>query len=187
MSNFRKLLVGGALAVPMLMTLPVTAGATTVESVDFKTLIHKADACVVGSVADTRTETVDGQVYTVTDFTVSDVAFGDVGGMVSVRTPGGAVTRSMFPVSEVVPGAPRFLSGQEYFLLLDDAPSLAPGYSAIGATDGFVPAGVFEGALPMIGGRVNLPGLGSGLDAESALDIVTEERAAPTAVVGETK
>ena len=185
MSQFRKLLVGGALAMPVLLALP--ADATTVEAVDFKALIHAADACVVGSVAGSRTETVDGQVYTVTDFTVGEVGFGDVGGVISVRTMGGEVTRSMFPVSEVVPGAPRFLSGQDYFLLLDDAPSLAPGYSAIGATDGFVPAGVFEGALPMVGGRVNLPGLGNGLDAESALEIVTDERAAPTAGIVETE
>ena len=185
MTKFRKLVVGGALALPVMLALP--AGATTVEAVDFKELIHTADACVVGTVAATRTETVDGQVYTVTDFAVGEVGFGDVGGTVSVRTMGGEVSRSMFPVSEVVPGSPRFLSGQEYFLLLDDAPSLAPGYSAIGATDGFVPAGTFEGALPMVGGRVNLPGLGNGLDAEAALDIVTSERAAPTAEIGETE
>ena len=185
MSYFRKFMVGGALALPMCLAL--SAGATTVESVDFKALIHTADACVVGTVAESRTETVDGQVYTVTDFDVSEVGFGNVGDTVSVRTPGGAVSRSMFPVSEVVPGAPRFLSGQAYFLLLDDAPSLQPGLSAVGATDGFVPAVTLSGALPMIGGRVNLPGLGAGLDMESALDIVTDERAAPTAEIGETE
>ena len=185
MTVFRKLALGGALAVPALLALP--AGATTLEAVDFKELIHAADACVVGSVADSRTETVDGQVYTVTDFNVSKVGFGDVGSVVSVRVPGGEVSRSMFPVSEVVPGAPRFLSGQDYFLLLDDAQSLQPGFAAIDATDGFVPAGVFEGALSMAGGRVNLPGLGNGLDAEEALEIVTTERAAPTAEIGETE
>ena len=194
MTTFRKLAAGGAMALPMLLALP--AMATTLEATGFKALVQSADACVVGSVVGERTETRDGQVYTVTQFEVTDVAFGNVSGTVSVATPGGTVSRSMFPVAEVVPGAPRFLSGQSYMLVLDAAPAprgrIAPGHGGIGgpmvrgpqvqrARAEFVPSGMFQGVLPMRGGEVNLPDIGAGLDMEAALEAVSEIKAAPAA------
>ena len=119
-----------------LSALVSPAAATTLEATGFKALVQAADACVVGSVVGERVETRDGQTFTITEFEVSDVAFGDVSGTVSVRTPGGTISKSMFPVAEVVPGAPRFLSGQSYMLVLDAAPTTrgraAPGISGPG-------------------------------------------------------
>ena len=205
MTFLRKLAVGGAMALPMLLALP--AGATTFEATGFVDLVQSADAVVVGSVLGERTETRDGQVYTITDFDVSDVAFGRVGGTVSVATPGGAIPNSMFPVTEVVPGAPRFLSGQTYMLVLDAAPTswTVPSLGGIGGPivnrpqvqrgrgADFTVSGMFRGALPLHGNQVSLPEIGSDLALDEALRAVSEvrtERRAPGAaqqLEGETK
>lgn len=188
------------MALPMLLALP--AAATTLEATGFKALVQGADALVVGSVVGERTETRDGQVFTITEFDVSDVAFGSVSGTVSVATPGGLVNRGMFPVVEVVPGAPRFLSGQSYMLVLDAAPTTrgrsaprldgpglgGPDFGGFQARRGgaeFTAAGLFQGVLALRDGQVDLPDIGSDMDVEAAFKAVSELRAAPLAPSGD--
>lgn len=205
MTGLRKLVAGGAMALPMLLALP--AAATTLEATGFKALVQGADALVVGSVVGERTETRDGQVFTITEFDVSDVAFGSVSGTVSVATPGGLVNRGMFPVVEVVPGAPRFLSGQSYMLVLDAAPTTrgrsaprldGPGLGGTGLGGPvfrgpqiqrggaeFTAAGLFQGVLALRDGQVDLPDIGSDMDVEAAFKAVSELRAAPLAPSGD--
>ena len=140
------------------------AHATTLQHADFADLVQASEACVVGSVAAQRSVRVNGQVMTLTDFTVSSTAFGDVGKTVTVATPGGTIQGALFPVVEVYPGSPRFFGGQDYMLLLDDT------------GDELQLAGTFQGVFPVVNGQVDLPGIGANLTLGTAFEAVLEQR-----------
>ena len=113
--SFKKYVIGLSTGLALLCTS--SANATTLEKIDFNEMVNQASAVVVGKVQSVETEFRNGQVITLTTFSVSNSVFGNVGQTVTVATPGGERTMGRLQVAEVNASAPRFFSNQESLLL----------------------------------------------------------------------
>jgi len=169
--KLKKYIIGAA-STSLIAIMGTAAQATTVEASSFRSLVHDAEACVVGTVADVSYETIEGRAYTIATFDVEDVAFGNVSDTVSVRISGGKLNTPKISVSETVAGMPRFFNDASYFLLLDDN----------GGKD-FAIAGAFQGAIPVFNGSLRLPNSAT-LSVEDALENVNELRSTQTESLG---
>ena len=163
------IMLGAAAA--MLVT---TASATTLKKMTFREKAKDAEVGVLATATGSTTEVVDGTVYTLTTFDVTDVAFGDAGRTITVRTPGGAHPNAVIRVSEVVPGAPTFFSGTDSLLLLDEADGA---YEVVGFNQGVFGVTDISGTK-----RVMLPeDHGGSVTVDEAFSILNEERSASDA------
>lgn len=164
--KLKKYIIGAA-STSLIAILGTAAQATTLESTNFGTLVHDADACVVATVSDVSYVQEDGQAFTMTSFDVTDVAFGNVSNTFTVKTPGGRLVSAPIAVSETVAGMPRFFADSSYLLVLD--------------SDGqdFAISGLFQGAIPVVNNSVIMPENRGILDVDSALDAVNDIRRTP--------
>jgi len=165
--KLKKYIIGAA-STSLIAIMGTAAQATTVETTSFRSLVHDAEACVVGTVANISYETIEGRAYTIATFDVKDVAFGNVSDTVSVRIAGGKLQTPRISVSETVAGMPRFFNDASYFLLLED-----------NGGEEFALAGTFQGAIPVLNGSLRLPN-SSALSVEDALENVNGLRATET-------
>jgi len=145
------------------------ASATTLEKLDFNQIVDRADACVHGVVSNVAYEQVDGAVYTLTTFTVSEAAFGDPGATVTVRTAGGNASNFAVPAASVTAGAPRFFTGGSAILFLEEG---ANAYEIVGFSQGVFNVGGSGAAA-----TVSLPGATDGRVAVGeAMDLIRGQR-----------
>jgi len=163
--KFKKYIIG-AVSTSLLALVGTAAQATSLEASQFNTLVHDAEACVVGTVENVSYATVEGRAYTLTTFNVTDVAFGDVKDTVTVKTPGGRLTSAPIAVSETVAGMPRFFGQSSYLLILDD-----------NGSNEMAIAGAFQGAVAVVNDQVRLPESSAILDVEAALEAINGIRA----------
>ena len=164
----RTMIALGAAATAMLAT---TASATTLKKMTFREKVKDAEVAVVATATGSTTEVVDGGVVTLTTFAVSDVAFGEAGRTIVVRTEGGARPNAAIRVSEVVAGAPVFLGGADSLLLLDESDGA---YEVVGYNQGVFGVADVSGTK-----QVMLPEEhGGAVSVDEAIDILNDERSA---------
>lgn len=147
--SFKKYIIGISAGLALLCT--TSANATTLNKLSFNEVVNQSAACVVGKVQSVESVTRNGQVMTLTTFSVSSTAFGNVGQTVTVETAGGRSTMGRLLVNEVVAGTPRFFNNQENLLFLS-APNAAGEYSVVGFNQGRFsvnPAGAGLVTLPI--------------------------------------
>ena len=156
------------------MLTATTASATTLKKMTFREKAKDAEIGVVATATSSATEVVDGTVYTLTTFAVSDVAFGDAGRTITVRTPGGARPNAAIRVSEVVPGAPTFFSGTTNLLLLDEADGA---YEVVGFNQGVFGVTDISGTKQVMFPEDH----GGPVSVDEAFSILNDERSAADA------
>src|SRR5262245_53779102 len=133
----------------LLMTLAaVPARAIVYVSTDFPTLVRDANAIAVGRVVGLEARWNDGRhgIETLVTVEVEQYLKGDLGSLVTLRTPGGQIG----PYLSVMPGAPRFHEGDEVVLFLAGAGPALPHVLGLGQ-------GVFRIAVDGAGRRVVVP------------------------------
>lgn len=154
--------------------LGTTASATTLDKMTLREQAKEAEIGVLATATGATTEVKGGAVYTLTTFDVTGVAFGEAGRTITVRTPGGARPNAAIRVSEVVPGAPTFLSGTTNLLLLDEANGT---YEVVGFNQGVFGVSDVSGTK-----RVMLPeDHGGSVSVQEAFSILNDERSAAEA------
>ena len=152
--KLRKYIIG-AVSTSLLALSGTAAQATSLEASQFGSVVHDADACVVGYVTNVSYETIDGQAFTMAKVRVQKVGFGDVSSRnVTIKMPGGRLTSAPIPVSETIAGMPRLFTYSQYFLLLDD----------VAGEDEMTVAGTFQGAISIVDGKLRLPETSTVLD-----------------------
>ncbi|MGF1606538.1 MAG: hypothetical protein ACFB22_09375 [Rhodothalassiaceae bacterium] len=107
-----------ALAAATALALMPAAHATTLKKEMLVDAAAQSQAIVIAEALESHSERIDGQIYTLTTFKVSETVQGSAGQTVTVATPGGRDTSRKYPVSEVVAGSPRFIVGQKQCLML---------------------------------------------------------------------
>ncbi|GJL92264.1 hypothetical protein [Hyphococcus sp.] len=97
------------------------ATATSLQKLRLDDMVDQSSSVVVGEAMSSRTERTDAGVFTYTDFRVSDAAFGDMGGTVTVTTLGGRYQIGKFKFAETWPGSPHFSAGTRFVLFLQES------------------------------------------------------------------
>jgi hypothetical protein len=97
---------------------------------DFQTLVSEAHTIVLGRIASLDSEWTEGRrgIETLLSIDVERTLKGSAGDSIVVRVPGG----QMGPYLSVMPGAPRFVEGEEVVLFLAGAPPEVPHILALG-------------------------------------------------------
>jgi hypothetical protein len=151
--------------------LATTASATTLKKLTFREKAKEAEVGVLATVTGSETELVDGAVYTLTTFQVSDIAFGDAPQTITVRTEGGSRPGALIRVSETVAGSPTFISGSTNLLLLDETDGA---YEVVGFNQGVFGAFDVDGSK-----RILFPEDKGGIvTVDEAFSILNDERSA---------
>jgi hypothetical protein len=113
----------------------VLASATTADAIvyvaaDFQTLVNEAQTIVLGRVVSLDSEWTEGRrgIETLLSIDVEQTLKGSARASIVVRVPGG----QMGPYLSVMPGAPRFVEGEDVVLFLAGAPPAVPHILALG-------------------------------------------------------
>lgn len=170
----RDMIAFGAVAA----MLATTASATTLKKMTFREKAKDAEVGVLVTATGSDTEVVDGAVYTLTTFDVTDVAFGDAPRTITVRTAGGSFPNAKIRVSETVAGSPTFFGGTTNLLLLDEADGV---YEVVGFNQGVFGVTDVSGTK-----RVMFPeDHGGSVSVDEAFDILNDERSATDAEIAQ--
>jgi hypothetical protein len=110
--------------------LATRAQAIVYVAADFQTLVKEARAIVLGRIVSLDAEWTEGRrgIETLISLEVETTLKGSAGDSIVVRVPGG----QMGPYLSVMPGAPRFVEGQEVILFLAGDPPALPHILALG-------------------------------------------------------
>lgn len=144
-----------ALTFIVLLTLPVTAQASTMLALDLAELTLASQEIVVAEVVGQRAEPVPGGIVTRVVVRVEQgiVGISGAGDELEIILPGGELDR----VGMLVHGAPRLTSGERYLLFLR---SHEPEFQVVGLAQGAFPLerSVDSGEI-VVASPGNLPGL----------------------------
>jgi len=132
-------------------------------------MVQKASICVVATATGSTVEKTDEGIFTRTTFQIDNVAFGNPGSTITVRTPGGRIDNGKIAFAEVNAGSPLFLTGSQSLLLLD------------GNSGDYNVVGYSQGAISVVntedGAAVQLPDSDGGLlSVEAAVELIQERR-----------
>ena len=149
------------------------ANATSLDQLSFDEIVNQSAACVVGKVVSSESVKRNGQVVTLTTFSVSNTAFGNVSQTVTVETAGGKSKLGRLQVSEVVAGAPRFFTNQESLLFLSTA-NTAGEYKLMGFNQGLFSVNPTGVGVDFVTLPINE---GEQMSVDSALSVIRAARA----------
>jgi hypothetical protein len=107
-----------------LLAFAARVDAIVYVAADFRTLVSEAHTIVLGRIVSLEPEWTEGRrgIETLLSIEVERTLKGSAGESIVVRTPGG----QMGPYLSVMPGAPRFATGEEVVLFLAGAPPAVP-------------------------------------------------------------
>ena len=172
MSNLKRI-AGTVISLTMLAS--TSTSATTLKQLNIDDMVSEATTCIVGNVVSSTQEKQNGQVYTLTTFNVSKIAFGSAERTITVKTLGGRSNVGRLKTSTVFAGSPRFFIGQERVMLLSHNAD-ANNYSIVGFNQGN-----FRVNRTALGGStVSLPAaLGGNVNLDQALETISSRRGSP--------
>lgn len=153
-----------------LCMLSFFASSTTLNKLQFNEVVNAATVGVLGEKTSTDYIVENGATYTVTTFKINEVAFGDVGQTIKVKTNGGLQRKAKISAIEIEAGSPNFFNNTQSLLLLiendDDT------FSIVGYSQGVLPV-----TTSSVGDTIKFPDNFGQFSVNSAMSRISQMRA----------
>jgi len=128
-------LLPGLSTLATVMVLGSAANATSLERLTLEGLVQESEIGIIGEVTTSESVYSDGRFQTIVSLQVDQVLFGESGGSVQVRYPGGSAEINGVKVGENVAAAPPRMAGSKAVYFLGSADSEGT-RSIVGFTQG---------------------------------------------------
>lgn len=125
-----------ALAGALLLAVGAGASATTLKPVTEDALTDSAQAIVIGTVADSRSEWIGRTLVTRVTVDVAETLKGPARPRIEVLLPGGIDATRAVPVAVRYPGAPTLAQGESVVLFLDSTALKPQAHVIVGFSQG---------------------------------------------------